>query len=142
MAAGDEPVHLSNPFKISHGRPGSTHSRQAAREADARLKVGPDAGKPLRNRHLSEGAAMSQSKSQAELHDILRGLLRESFRLHAEGSTQPRLGRAEGLVDGFIRALVESGLSDHKTLLAVVRDVRRELGGEPTAIIDSATLAA
>ena len=87
---------------------------------------------------------MRESKSASELHEILKGLLRESMRLHADGASGQRLGRADGYVDGFVRALVESGISDHKTLLGVVSGVRRELGGPATAEVetDSATLAA
>lgn len=87
---------------------------------------------------------MQSSKSQAELHDVLRSLLRESMRLHAEGAAGSRLGQANGYVDGFIRALVEAGLSDHKTILGIVREVRREVAGPETRAVehDSATLAA
>jgi hypothetical protein len=87
---------------------------------------------------------MSRSKSQAELHEILRSLLRDSMRLHAAGAAGAHLGRADGYVDGFVRALVEAGLSDHKALLEVVRGVRREVGGPATSTVepDSATLAA
>jgi hypothetical protein len=87
---------------------------------------------------------MKSSKSQAELHDILRSLLRDSLRLHHEGAAGSRLGQADGYVDGFIRALVESGASDHAAILALVREVRREVAGPPTATAerDSETLAA
>jgi hypothetical protein len=87
---------------------------------------------------------MQSSKSQAELHDVLRSLLRESIRLHAEGAAGSRLGQANGYVDGFIRALVEAGLSDHKTILGIVSEVRREVAGPATRAVnhDSATLAA
>jgi hypothetical protein len=87
---------------------------------------------------------MLSSKSQAELHTVLRGLLRDSMRLHAEGASGSRLGQASGYVDGFIRALVEAGLSDHATILGIVREVRREVAGPATRADDgdSATLAA
>ena len=87
---------------------------------------------------------MRESKSQAELHDMLKSLLRDSLRLHTEGAAGSRLAQADGYVDGFIRALVESGVSDHKTILALVRDVRREVAGAPTTVVesDAETLAA
>ena len=87
---------------------------------------------------------MPSSKSASELHEILKSLLRESMRLHADGASGQRLGRADGYVDGFVRALVESGASDHKTILGIIKGVRRELGGPATAEVesDSATLAA
>jgi hypothetical protein len=87
---------------------------------------------------------MPTAKSKAEIHDILRALLRESLRLQATGASQPKLSLAQGYVDGFIRALVESGLSDHKTMLAIVREVRGELGGPATGTVENPaqTLAA
>jgi hypothetical protein len=87
---------------------------------------------------------MHSSKSQAELHDVLRSLLRDSMRLHAQGAAGSRLGQADGYVDGFIRALVEAGLSDHAVILTIVREVRREISGPATRALeaDSATVAA
>jgi hypothetical protein len=87
---------------------------------------------------------MQSSKSQAELHDVLKNLLRDSMRLHAEGAPGARIGQAVGYVDGFIRALIEAGLSDHATMLRIVREVRHEVGGPATRAVESdqATLAA
>lgn len=87
---------------------------------------------------------MPSAKSESQLHEILKSLLRESMRLHADGASGARLGRADGYVDGFVRALVESGLSDQASILAIVRGVRREAGGAATGEVasDSATLAA
>jgi hypothetical protein len=85
---------------------------------------------------------MPIAKSKAEMHDILRALLRESLRLQASGANQPKLSLAQGYVDGFIRALVEAGLSDHRSLLEVVREVRGELGGPATGAAGRETLAA
>lgn len=80
---------------------------------------------------------MLKTKSEAELLDILRSLLRESFRLQSEGGSQPRLGQAVGYVDGYVRALIETGVADHATLLAVVRDVRAESRGAATRAVES-----
>ncbi|HTQ03708.1 MAG TPA: hypothetical protein VMI54_07615 [Polyangiaceae bacterium] len=87
---------------------------------------------------------MQSAKSQAELHAVLKNLLRDSMRLHAEGAPGSRLGQADGYVDGFVRALVEAGLSDHASILAVIRDTRREFAGPATRAVDSdsSTLAA
>jgi len=87
---------------------------------------------------------MPSAKSQAELHAVLKGLLRDSMRLHADGAPGARLGQADGYVDGFIRALVEAGLSDHATILGVIRDTRREVAGPATRTLepDAKTLAA
>jgi hypothetical protein len=82
---------------------------------------------------------MPSTKSKAELHEILRALLRESLRLQEYGANGSKLALAQGYVDGFIRALVESGLSDHKALLEVVREVRGELGGPATGTLEKRT---
>ena len=87
---------------------------------------------------------MLKTKTEAELLEILRSLLRETFRLQSEGANQPRLSQALGYVDGFVRALVETGAADHRALLAIVQSVRAEARGPATALVgdDTATIAA
>lgn len=87
---------------------------------------------------------MPKTKTEPELLEILRSLLRETFRLQSEGANQPRLSQSLGYVDGFVRALVETGAADHRALLAIVRSVRAEARGPATALVgdDSATIAA
>ena len=81
-------------------------------------------------------------RSPAELHEILRAMLRESLRLGTEGAQRSRLLHAQGCADGFMRALVEAGLSNHKELLALVREVRAESAGPATREVDSTYAAA
>jgi hypothetical protein len=69
-------------------------------------------------------------------------MLRESLRLSAEGAERSRLLRAQGCADGFMRALVEAGLSDHRELLSLVREVRAEAGGPATREVDETYAAA
>jgi hypothetical protein len=86
---------------------------------------------------------MPKTKTEAELLDILRSLLRETFRLQSEGATQPRLSQALGYVDGYVRALIETGAADHRALLAIVREVRSEARGPATGHVgERATIAA
>lgn len=80
---------------------------------------------------------MPTTKPRAELIEILRSLLRESLRLQAQGATQPRLGQAMGYIDGYVRALMETGVADHATLLAVIRDVRAESRGAATRVLEA-----
>jgi hypothetical protein len=80
---------------------------------------------------------MLKSKSKAELIDILRSLLRESFRLQSEGGSHARLSQAVGTIDGYVRALIETGVADHATLLAIVRDVRAESRGAATRTLEA-----
>ena len=81
-------------------------------------------------------------RSPAELHEILRAMLRESLKLAAEGGARSRLVHAQGCADGFMRALVDAGLSNHAELLALVREVRAESSGPATREIDAPTVAA
>jgi hypothetical protein len=69
-------------------------------------------------------------------------MLRESLRLGAEGAQRSRLVHAQGCADGFMRALVEAGLADHRELLALVREVRAESGGPATREMSETIVAA
>lgn len=62
----------------------------------------------------------------------LRTHVREMLALLAEGSTFPKLSRAQGQVDGYMRALLDSGQATERELLALVSEVRREMNGEAT----------
>jgi len=81
-------------------------------------------------------------RSPAELHEILRAMLRESLRLGTEGAQRSRLLHAQGCADGFMRALVEAGLADHRELLTLVREVRAEAFGPATREAHESTVAA
>ena len=82
------------------------------------------------------------TRSPAELHEILKAMLRESLRLGAEGAQRSRQLHAQGCADGFMRALVAAGISDDKALLALVREVRAESRGPATRELDEATVIA
>jgi hypothetical protein len=69
-------------------------------------------------------------------------MLRESLKLAAAGAQRTRQVHAQGCADGFMRALVEAGLSDHRELLALVREVRAETSGPATREVDETTYAA
>jgi hypothetical protein len=62
----------------------------------------------------------------------LRTHIREMLTLLAQGSTFPKLSRAQGQVDGYMRALLDSGQATERELLALVSEVRREMNGEAT----------
>jgi hypothetical protein len=81
------------------------------------------------------------NQSPAELHEILRAMLRESLKLAIDGAPRSRQIHAQGCADGFMRALVAAGISDHRELLALVRDVRAETAGPATRELEE-TIAA
>jgi hypothetical protein len=85
---------------------------------------------------------MAQSKSTAELVDQLRALLREAFQLRNQGAAYARIAKAHGYADGYMRMLMDSGMMDARTLLALVADVRREVDGPATTTVGAEQPAA
>ena len=70
-----------------------------------------------------------------ELLENLRGMVRDMLRLRSEGGAYAKLARAHGYVDGYMRVLLESGMADQKTLLALVADERRKFDGPATTAL-------
>lgn len=71
----------------------------------------------------------------------LQKLLHELFTARAEGMNYPRLARAHGYVDGYMRALLESGEATKQELLELVAAERARVSGPATREIalDSAS---
>ncbi|MFO7180592.1 MAG: hypothetical protein DIU78_017970 [Pseudomonadota bacterium] len=82
-------------------------------------------------------------KTKAEMLEALRGMIREALRLRGEGAGS-RLSRVSGTIDGYMRAMMESGLAEARELLDLVAAERARADGPATGeiTIDSATLAA
>jgi hypothetical protein len=81
------------------------------------------------------------TQSKTELLDNLRGMVRDMLKLRSEGGAYAKLARAHGYVDGYMRVLLESGLADQKTLLALVADERRKFDGAAVAELTESDLA-
>ena len=79
---------------------------------------------------------MANSKSTAEFLDHLRALLREAFQLRNQGAAYAKIARAHGYADGYMRMLTETGLCDTRTLLGVVAEVRRNVDGPATGLVE------
>jgi len=79
---------------------------------------------------------MGQFKSTAELMNQLRTQLREAFQLRNQGASYARIARAHGYADGYMRMLLDSGMVDARTLLDFVAQVRREVDGPATAVVE------
>src|SRR5688500_12219343 len=71
-------------------------------------------------------------RTKAEMLSAVEGMLKEAFLAKAEGASQPRLARAYGYADGYLKALLDAGLATQKELLALVADVRTAIGGPAT----------
>jgi hypothetical protein len=82
------------------------------------------------------------TQSKTELLENLRGMVRDMLRLRSEGGAYAKLARAHGYVDGYMRVLLETGIADHKALLALIADERRKHGGPATREITEADLEA
>ena len=72
------------------------------------------------------------TQGKEELLENLRSMVRDMLRLRSEGGAYAKLARAHGYVDGYMRVLLESGIADHKALLALVADERRKFEGPST----------
>ena len=70
--------------------------------------------------------------NKAEQLDELRRLLHDLFTARSEGVNYPRLARAHGYVDGYMRALLESGHASKQELLELVAAERARVSGPAT----------
>jgi hypothetical protein len=71
-------------------------------------------------------------RSKADLIAELQRLLHDVFVARAEGANYPRLARAHGYVDGYMRALLESGQATKQELLELVARERALVHGPAT----------
>jgi hypothetical protein len=75
---------------------------------------------------------MPDESSKASMLETLRTMLRDVFRLRRDGAAYARLSRAHGYVDGYMRAMMESGVATQKELLEVVAAERVKVDGPAT----------
>jgi len=74
------------------------------------------------------------------LLDELRGLLKDVLQARFDGAAYSKLSRVHGYADGYMRALMDSGLVDKDTLIEVVCEERRRFVERESVV--SATVAA
>ncbi len=70
--------------------------------------------------------------SKADMLAELRKRLNDVFTLRQQGSTYPRLSRAQGYVDGYMRVLLDGNLATKEELLELVANERRSTSGPAT----------
>jgi hypothetical protein len=75
---------------------------------------------------LAKGEPM---RTKLELLDGLRTMLRDVFVAKSAGETYARLARAHGYVDGYMRALQDTGLVEKNELLELVAAAREHVSG-------------
>lgn len=76
---------------------------------------------------------MAKRNSKAEMLQTLRTLVREALLLRRRGSAYARLTHASGSVDGYLRALVDSGVATRAELLTLISEERAAVDGPATA---------
>jgi hypothetical protein len=79
--------------------------------------------------------------SKDAMLENLKNLLRDVFKLRREGAAYPRLARAHGYVDGYMRVLLESGVATRKELLDLVAAERVRADGPATGTVESEVAA-
>ena len=72
----------------------------------------------------------------------LRKMLRDVLVLRGQGTGQPRLARAQGMIDGYMRALLDGGLASKEELLTLVAEEREAASGPATRTLELADSAA
>jgi hypothetical protein len=80
--------------------------------------------------------------AKVEMMWELRKMLRDVFTLRTEGSAYPRMARAHGYVDGYMRAILEGGIASRDELLRVVAEEREATSGPATRSMSLAENAA
>lgn len=72
-------------------------------------------------------------RAKADMLNELRAMLHDVFVAKTGGVAYQRLARAHGYVDGYMRALLETGVCSKEELLDVVAQERSRVDGPATA---------
>lgn len=75
-------------------------------------------------------------RSKADLIAELQLLLHDVFVARQKGESHPRLARAQGYVDGYMRVLLDSGQATQQELLTLVAAERARVSGPATREMD------
>jgi len=73
-----------------------------------------------------------KTPSKAEVLRELETMLRDVLTAKESGRSYPRMARAHGYVDGFMRGLLDSGFASKEELLELVGRERARAGGPAT----------
>jgi hypothetical protein len=68
-------------------------------------------------------------RKKTDLLAELKTMLHDVFEARSRGESHPRLARAHGYVDGYMRALLETGVATQQELLGLVAAERSEVRG-------------
>jgi hypothetical protein len=81
-------------------------------------------------------------RTKAELLSQLQTMLRDVFSAAAAGTTQSRIARAHGYVDGYMRALLDLGVAQQAELLQLVAAERERASGPAMRVVEPGDTAA
>lgn len=81
-------------------------------------------------------------RTKAELYFQLQTMLRDVFTAAAAGTSHARIARAHGYVDGFMRALLDTGVAQHGELVAIVAAERERVSGPAIRSVETSDIAA
>lgn len=76
-------------------------------------------------------------RTKAELLFELRGMMRDLLALRSSGEVYPRLARAHGYVDGYMRVLLDMGVATQKELVEIVAEERERASGPAMRVLDA-----
>ena len=79
---------------------------------------------------------MSTTRTKSEMLTELRTMLHDVLVAREQGQTAAKLGRAHGYVDGYMKALLDSGMATKKELLDVVAGERERVSGPAMRAVD------
>jgi hypothetical protein len=65
----------------------------------------------------------------------LRRLLHDLFVATEQGVAQPRLARAHGYADGYMKGLLQAGIVSQRELLSIVSEERGRVAGPATKLL-------
>ena len=72
-------------------------------------------------------------RTKAEMLAELRTMLHDVFAAREKGTSHPRMARAHGYVDGYMRVILETGIASKKELLTLVAEERAAVCGPATS---------
>lgn len=75
-------------------------------------------------------------RTKPEIMTDLRTMLRDVFLAKSAGENYARLSRAHGYVDGYMRALLETGTVSKEELLAIVAAEREQVSGPAVRTVE------
>jgi hypothetical protein len=78
---------------------------------------------------------MQSPNSRAHVLDELRRMLHDLFVATEQGVAQPRLARAHGYADGYMKAMLQAGIVNQRELLSIVAEERGRVAGPATRLV-------